>query len=216
MIMVLQIPPAALATDEVLSRQGSEAASKPGVSEVSEIQAKVSQLESRNEHVSDISGGEEKSAGPHATIERQGNTVTIMLRESVNLKAIASTEESAKRLSAGTDVDTIVPVVEERSSKEETVHTDSAVGEADGEHMTPMVPAQKSPEPVMVESPEVATHARAEEIIHVVVKGDTLWDIARRYMHDPYRFPELARLNKIKNPDLIYPGDRVRILIIRY
>lgn len=50
-------------------------------------------------------------------------------------------------------------------------------------------------------------------IIHSVVKGDTLWHIAKRYVRNPFRYPELASLSKIKNPDLIYPGDRVRILI---
>jgi nucleoid-associated protein YgaU len=47
----------------------------------------------------------------------------------------------------------------------------------------------------------------------VVVKGDTLWDIAETYVKDPFRYPELAELSKIKNPDLIYPYDLVRIRI---
>jgi nucleoid-associated protein YgaU len=50
-------------------------------------------------------------------------------------------------------------------------------------------------------------------ITHVVVKGDTLWDIAETYVKDPFRYPELAELSKIKNPDLIYPYDLVRIRI---
>ena len=50
-------------------------------------------------------------------------------------------------------------------------------------------------------------------ITHVVVKGDTLWDIAEKYVKDPFRYPELARLSKIRNPDLIYPYDLVRIHI---
>ena len=50
------------------------------------------------------------------------------------------------------------------------------------------------------------------EVIHIVVKGDTLWAIAEHYVKDPYRYPELARLSKIKNPDRIYPGNRVRII----
>lgn len=50
------------------------------------------------------------------------------------------------------------------------------------------------------------------EIIHIVARGDTLWAIAKRYVKNPFRYPELARLSKIKNPDLIYPGDRVRII----
>jgi len=50
------------------------------------------------------------------------------------------------------------------------------------------------------------------EITHIVVKGDTLWHIAIRYVNNPYKYPELARLSNIKNPDLIYPGNRVRII----
>ncbi len=49
-------------------------------------------------------------------------------------------------------------------------------------------------------------------LIHIVVKGDTLWHIAIRYLGDPFRYPELARLSHIRNPDLIYPGDKVRIV----
>jgi len=50
-------------------------------------------------------------------------------------------------------------------------------------------------------------------VTHVVVKGDTLWDIAEEYVKNPFRYPELAELSKIKNPDLIYPYDLVRIHI---
>lgn len=56
-------------------------------------------------------------------------------------------------------------------------------------------------------------HSKVRTITHVVVKGDTLWDIAKKYVKDPFRYPELARLSKIKNPDLIYPYDLVRIRI---
>ncbi len=59
-----------------------------------------------------------------------------------------------------------------------------------------------------------AAAQRIDEVVHIVVRGDTLWHIARRYIHNPFRYPELARLNKIRNPDLIYPGDRVRIVRI--
>ena len=48
-------------------------------------------------------------------------------------------------------------------------------------------------------------------ITHVVKKGDTLWDIAKAYLNDSFRYPELARLSDIANPDLIYPGELVRI-----
>lgn len=49
-------------------------------------------------------------------------------------------------------------------------------------------------------------------IVHTVVQGDTLWHIAKRYIDNPYKYTELARLSRIKNPDLIYPGDTVKII----
>ena len=53
-----------------------------------------------------------------------------------------------------------------------------------------------------------------QEFIHIVKKGDTLWAIAKKYVNDPFLYPELARLSNIKNPHRIYPGNRVRIRFI--
>ena len=44
---------------------------------------------------------------------------------------------------------------------------------------------------------------------HEVIKGDTLWALSERYLSDPFRYPDLARWNHIKNPDRIYPGNIV-------
>ncbi len=49
--------------------------------------------------------------------------------------------------------------------------------------------------------------------LHTVVRGDTLWDIAARYVGSPWAFRELARNSNIRNPDLIYPGDRIVVIL---
>ncbi len=47
---------------------------------------------------------------------------------------------------------------------------------------------------------------------YVIRKGDTLWDIAFRYLGDPFQWPRLWHQNpSITNPNLIYPGNSLAI-----
>jgi hypothetical protein len=48
--------------------------------------------------------------------------------------------------------------------------------------------------------------------LHIVQRGDTLWDISNSYLRNPFLWPQLWDANRyIENPHLIYPGDPIRI-----
>lgn len=46
---------------------------------------------------------------------------------------------------------------------------------------------------------------------HTVVNGDTLWAICKKYLGDGSKYSEIAKLNGIKNPNLIQIGQVIKL-----
>jgi len=50
---------------------------------------------------------------------------------------------------------------------------------------------------------------------YVIQKGDTLWAISKKYLGDGSKYTRIFEDNRevIKDPDLIYPGQKIRIVL---
>jgi chemotaxis signal transduction protein/LysM repeat protein len=79
------------------------------------------------------------------------------------------------------------------------------------------VPATTQPEaaaPVAMK-PETTTEtdssSHSADTQYVVKEGDTLWDIAARFTGNAHNYPGVAADNGIANPDLIFPGQVVKL-----
>lgn len=56
-----------------------------------------------------------------------------------------------------------------------------------------------------------ATTVKTTAKTHTVKSGDTLWAIAKKYLGNGSKYTELAKLNNIKNPNLIKPGQVIKL-----
>lgn len=50
---------------------------------------------------------------------------------------------------------------------------------------------------------------------YVVKRGDTLWDISKVFLREPWYWPEIWYVNpQVQNPHLIYPGDVLKLVYV--
>lgn len=74
--------------------------------------------------------------------------------------------------------------------------------------IVPALPeAEKEPVPAVTEGGFSVTKK------HEVVKGETLWDLSNKYYGDPFMWGRIynANIDKISNPDRIYPKNEIEI-----
>ncbi|HMA66124.1 MAG TPA: LysM peptidoglycan-binding domain-containing protein, partial [Chitinispirillaceae bacterium] len=61
-----------------------------------------------------------------------------------------------------------------------------------------------------VQTPPVSYDAQTTD--YVIKQGDCLWNLAFTFLGNPFQWPQIWQNNTyIKNPDLIYPGDILKI-----
>jgi hypothetical protein len=151
----------------------------------------VSEININNDKAESITDADSESitnTNYQADITQLDNEITITIHEPV----FNSQSQQAEELI------TPLPVIEDDIKHEEVLET-------------PLIKILKKDELSKIIAPEKFIN----EVIHTVVKGDTLWAIAKKYVNNPFLYPELARLSKIKNPHRIYPGNRVRIRFLK-
>lgn len=70
-----------------------------------------------------------------------------------------------------------------------------------------------APEPVAIPDVAPTSGTTVQEQTYVVVSGDSLSKIAKRYYGDATKWPRIhdANRDQIKDPDLIHPGQRLKI-----
>lgn len=65
---------------------------------------------------------------------------------------------------------------------------------------------------VLSASARITPHEGDEDTKLITIeKGDTLWDLCKKHLEDPLKWRELSKYNDFTNPNLIYPGEKLRI-----
>jgi len=143
--------------------------------------------------------------------KRKGNPLLLLLFIFLGLVVIAAAGWGVYSLLKGTP---FIPGLQvsgtqtsgrdESMAKEEQPKQEAAEDTAQSEDRTADKQAAEDQETTQTETSDTG---KGEE--YVVVWGDTLWDIARRYYRDPFEYKMIAKVNKIQNPDLIFAKQKI-------
>lgn len=84
------------------------------------------------------------------------------------------------------------------------------------EHRTPVQTPEVTPVATSVPAPGPAEEMTSpdqnqenDQIMITVKAGDTLSELCRKHLGNPRRYPEIAEYNRINDPDLILPGQKI-------
>ena len=100
----------------------------------------------------------------------------------------------------------VVPAVEPAPAAEPAPE---AVTPPPAETTTEAPAATVVEEPAAPVQPEPSVEAK--DTRYKIKWGDTLWDISDAYYRNPWLYPDIAKHNKIKNPNLIIAGTYLNI-----
>ncbi|MFZ5523973.1 MAG: chemotaxis protein CheW [Pseudomonadota bacterium] len=84
------------------------------------------------------------------------------------------------------------------------------------EETVPVRTTAEPPRPAEISRPplelDIPKNRPTDIDVYVVQEGDTLWSISERFTGNPYNYPRIAGENRIADPDLIFPGQRIRLI----
>lgn len=69
----------------------------------------------------------------------------------------------------------------------------------------------ESPTPTAEKLANTSSEDKIEGDSYTVVAGDNLWKICERAYGDGYKWSEVAKANKLENPNIIHPGDVITL-----